>query len=136
MNYQKLQALAVAGNVVVDFTPPTNQAYRVLYGHSVIACDGTAADRRFKFTLYDENSKIVIDAHTGAVVTAGLTRHIAMKQGIYRETTFIDADIELPIPKDFIIPQGYTLRCEIEAGVAGDVWEVSLAVEQNSISAF
>lgn len=136
MNFQVLQALAQAGNAQVDFTPKENQAYRVLFGHGIVACDGTAANRRFKYTLYDENAKKVGDGHAGAVAVADDTREYSLKQGIFRETSFIDDDVEVPLPKDFVVPPGFTLRFEVTNGQAGDVWEISLAVDAGALSRF
>ena len=87
-----------------------NQTWRILFGHAALTSSATVGNRRFKLVVYNADgtavSDIMSDSHAGAVQAASLTRHYSLKQGIYRETAFIDDDIELPITRDLLVLPG------------------------------
>jgi hypothetical protein len=130
MGFKKLSALAVAGNVVTDFTVPNNTAYRVLYGHIALTTNATVADRRVRIAVVDDDGTEIFDVHSGAVVPASQTsQHHEIMQGIYRETAFIGGAIQVPIGSDIWAPTSYKLRIGVTNGVAGDSYTAYVMVE-------
>lgn len=125
MNILKLTASGVAGNVNTDFVASGDM--EILYGQVILTTDATVANRRVLFQIIDDagTPAVIFDSHSGAVVTASLTNyHHEMMPGIYRETAFVGSALQVPIPWRCIIPNGYGLRLNIDAGVAGDSYEV------------
>lgn len=136
MNHKILQASGVAGNAATDFLVPTNLMYKVLHGHCIVVSGVGANARRLLLEVLDENSNIIIDSHAGATQAALSMKQYAFKQGIYRETSFIDNDIEVPLASDLYVPGGYTIRFTLEDGYAVDAYDINLAVEVRAQSAF
>jgi hypothetical protein len=122
---------AAAGNANTDFTPNTGKWMRVILGHVLLTTDGTVASRRVKMSVLDGSGNVLTDAHAGATVAASQTdQHHAFMQGIYRETSFIDADIQIPIAMECLVPPDGTLRIQTENGVAGDSYSANFLVEE------
>ena len=133
-SYRQLTASATAGNVDTDFTPRTGKSMQVKYGQVVLTTDATVANRRVVVqVLGEDGSSVIADFHTGAVVAASATtQHHEFMQGIFRETSFIGGAIQVPIPVNCIIPNGYTFRVTVENGVAGDSYTTNFLVESDS----
>lgn len=131
---QKIRHLydaSTAGNATVTFTPQTGKWMRVILGHVLLTTDGTVANRRVKMSVLDGSSNVLSDAHAGAVVTASTSdAHHAFMQGIYRETSFIDNDIQIPIAIECLVPPDGSMTIEIENGVAGDDYSCNFLVEE------
>lgn len=72
--------------------------------------DAVAGDRQIRLYLLTDADVEVRDIHAGAVQAASLTRHYEFTTGIYRETTFTDDAIQIPIPNMFVIPDGWKLK--------------------------
>lgn len=126
----QLDSTSVAGNTNADFVVPAFGRRQIAYGHVALTTDATVANRRVIFRILDANSTQIFDSHAGAVVAASQTdQHHEFMQGIYRETTFTGNAIQVPIPKDCIIDEGWTLRILIENGVAGDSFDVHFVVK-------
>lgn len=126
MQLIQITASSVAGNANSDYVMTSDT--EILYGQVVLTTDATVANRRVIFRILDDagTPALFFDSHAGAVVTASLTDyHHEFMPGIYRETSFVGSALEVPIPNRCIIPKGYTLRILIDAGVAGDSFDVS-----------
>lgn len=122
---------ATAGNVNADFVVPDQQVRKLLYAQLILTTDATVANRRVICSILDASSNVLIDTHAGAVVAASQTnQHHEFMQGVYRETAFQGNALQVPISQDSWLQNGWTLRFNIEAGVAGDsftvnfVWQV------------
>jgi len=134
MAFKQLEIAATAGNVVTNFVVPNGLAYKVMYGQVVLTTDATAANRRVILTILDSASNTVMDVHAGAVVTASKSnQHLEFMQGIFRETTFIGNALQVPIPLEFWVPAGWTIRIAVEDGVAGDSYTGSGLIDFNPI---
>jgi hypothetical protein len=71
--------------------------------------------------ILDDSSNVIVDFHSGAVVAAGQSsQHHEFMQGIYRETSFVGDAIQVPIGAGLELSQGWTVRINVENGVAGD----------------
>lgn len=131
-NIIQLDATSAAGDANTDFVIPAYGKYKVLYGHVALTTDATVANRRVIFRILDDTGTPVkiFDSHAGAVVTASSTdQHHELMQGIYRETAFLGNALQIPIPQDCFLDEGWTLRILVEAGVAGDSYDTHIVAE-------
>lgn len=128
MAFKNPSDTSIAGNVVTTITSGDTQANTLLYGQVSLTTNASAANRRVVVGVYDDAGNVVVDIHSGAVVTASASnQHHELMQGVFRETSFVGNALQVPIPKDLIIPPGYSLKITIENGVAGDSYDYSMA---------
>ena len=114
---------ATAGNATLTIQPSTGMSARVVMGQIALTTDATVANRRALFTIKDADGNVIIDIHAGAVTTASLSdQHSEFMQGVFRETSFIDGALQVPIPSECLIPFGGSLEITIQNGVAGDTF--------------
>jgi len=85
--------------------------------HIVFTSTATAGNRQINITVRDKNDTLVADFHAGAVQAASLTRHYIAAQGVYRETSFVDGSIHMPIPQNLMLLPGWDLRVYDSAAV-------------------
>jgi len=129
MAYRHLEQTATNGNVDTSFTTRIGRDMQILYGQVILTTDATVANRRVIIQSIDDEDHVVIDLHSGAVVTASSSnQHHELLQGIFRETTFVGGAIQVPIPFNFIIPNGWALNITVENGVAGDSYTTEILV--------
>lgn len=122
-------ATSVAGNASTTFTVPNHKRWKVLYAQMVLTTDATVANRQVRMRLLDSSSTLVFDAHAGTVQTASATsQHYEFMQGVYRETSFIDSALQVPIPIDSYLQQKQKVQFTVSAGVAGDSYSIYLVV--------
>jgi hypothetical protein len=127
-----VSASSVAGNVNSTHTVPDNMAWELLYGQVSLTTDATVANRRVQIAVLDASDNVITDYHAGAVVTASLSnQHHELMQGVFRETTFVGSALQVPIGMDLIAQQGWKIRVSIDAGVAGDSYNVKLVVKEH-----
>lgn len=125
---------ATAGNVDTDIVVPDGVTYEFLWGQIKLTTDATVANRWVRIASLDTGGDNALCLCAGAAVTASETDQLcAYIQGIYRETSFINNVIQVPIASDHILPSGFTLRPFIENGVAGDSYSGGLMVKVNDI---
>lgn len=117
---------ATAGNVVSTLSPHTGKTGQVVYAQVILTTDATVANRRIIMTVKDAAGNSLIDTHAGAVVPASSTNfHLEFMQGVYRETSFIDDALQVPIPMSLIIPPGGSVSITVQNGQAGDSYTMA-----------
>lgn len=84
----------------------------------IYTSDATVGNRQIRASLYDESDNIIWDSHAGAVQAASLEYHYEWLPGIYRETAFIDNSIQVPFPKDMIVPATYYFKVYDSANIS------------------
>lgn len=120
----------VAGNANSDYTPTNKRMIVPIMAQVVLTTDATVANRRVLMQILDTSSNVVVDVHAGAVVAASQSnQHHEFMQGVYRETSFVGSALQVPMPRNMVIPDGYTLRFKIENGQAGDSYNTNLVYE-------
>jgi len=136
MSIKHITASAVAGNVETQFTTPDNTQRRFLFGNLLLTTDATVADRWVRLHLSDDAGNNILCLCAGNSVAASQTdQRFSYLQGVYREASFINGVIQVPIAKDLILPPGYRLDVLIENGVAGDAYSCDLMVDDTHIGA-
>jgi hypothetical protein len=115
-----------AGNVNLTLTPDHGKTGQVHYAQIVLTTDATAANRRVIMSILDPDDNVLIDVHAGATVPANSTGfHLEFMQGIFRETSFIDDALQVPIPMMMIVPPDHKVQITVQNGQAGDSYDVS-----------
>ena len=107
-----------------------NERKRLKYLHLSYTSTATAGNRQIRIGIKDSSGNVVWDSHAGAVQAASLTYHYFVLPGIYRETSFIDSEIQVPIPVDTIIDGNHSLFVDDDAAVAaGDSMVIGYQLE-------
>ena len=86
--------------------------------HVTYTSDANAGNRQISLSLTD-GTNAYWDTHAGAVQAASNVYHYHFLPGIYRETSFTDSEIEVPIAIESVIPAGFHLVFVDETGVSG-----------------
>ncbi len=100
------------------FTVPDGYLWKL---NSMLVTLVTSADvgnRQIVIEAKNELGAIVGRMSAGAVQAASTTRYYSIMQGIYRETSFVNNDIQIPLPMDTYLPAGYSLRVYDSAAIA------------------
>lgn len=101
----------------VVLTAAADKIIEIVCVHAVLASTATAGNRQVLLRIQDETDTLVVDMHAGAVQAASLSRHYIFAQGVYRETSFIDGSIHVPIPPGLALLPGFDLRIYDSAAV-------------------
>ena len=99
----------VAGSAQ-SFTVPANTTYVIRYGSVKYTSSAVVGDRQLRLEILDPFGVSRGFISAGAVQPASTTRWYLFMQGIYRETSFTDGMIQVPIPMDYAIPQLVTYK--------------------------
>jgi len=117
------------------FTVPAGYTYEILYGQVDYTSTATVGNRQILLEILDTDSNVIWDVHAGTVQAASLNRHYSILQGVFRETAFVDGDIQLTIPRKGKILPGYTIKVydSAEVDATADDMNVHLVVEKVKI---
>jgi hypothetical protein len=115
-----------------SFTVPAGERWVLLYANVKLATSADVGNRQIRISVSDPDGNEVGYISAGAVQAASTTRSYGFLQGIYRETTFIDSMIQVPIPIGLHLPAGSVLRFYDSAAIAAaaDDMTVSIGVSQ------
>jgi hypothetical protein len=101
------------------YTAPSGRNMRISWIHCVYTSDGNAGNRQIVLQVLDPSNTVITDFAAGAVQAASNAYHYAFMTGIYRETSFIDGELQVAIPNSLVIPPSYKLKIYDSAGVSG-----------------
>jgi hypothetical protein len=115
-----------------SFTVPDGEMWKLMYANVKLVSSAAVGNRQLRFAVSDPSGNEVGYISAGAVQAASLTRSYGFMQGIYRETAFVDAMIQVPIPVDLYLPAGSVIRFYDSAAVAAaaDDMTVSFGVQR------
>lgn len=125
--YKLTPTVAVATNTTDIVIPRPSQ---LLWAHLVYTSIA-GVNRQIQLSMRTAAAALVADTHAGTTQGPGIVRHYFFLQGIYRETAFINDEIQVPLPLDFIFPAGYILRVgDVNNVDAGDSMVLSYALRE------
>jgi hypothetical protein len=105
--------------------------YHLHWFHLKYTSTATVGNRQIRAELIDQDGNVVYDISAGAVQAASNTYHYSYLPGIYRETSFIDNEIQVPFPIYFVAKANHRLRIRDVSDVdAADSIEVNYSVEK------
>lgn len=98
----------------------------------VLTTTATVGNRQILIEAKNTSGVVIGRISAGAVQAASLTRYYQCMQGTYRETAFINGDIQIPIPQDAYFPAGFSLRVYDSAAIdpTADDMTVSISVKK------
>lgn len=101
-----------------SWTVPGNEMWHLNWVHVLFASTSTVGNRILTLQVKDGSGNIMMDFVAGAVQAASATVHYAFLQGIYRETTVVNSELQVPMAQDLYLDSGYVLRIYDSAAVA------------------
>jgi hypothetical protein len=108
---------------------PEGEVWQLDWLHATLVSTATVGNRQVNLVLYDQADVLQADWHAGAVQAASLTRHYMFQPGMYRETAFVDGDIQVAIPQKLVVPSQWYLRVYDSAAVAAAADDLTLAYQ-------
>lgn len=123
---------AIANDSDKTFTVPDGEMWHLNSIYVTLVTTATAGNRQIVLEAANPDGIVVGRISAGATQAASLTRRYLCMQGTYRETAFINTDIQTPIPQDSYLPAGFTLRVYDSAAIApaADDMTVSISVKK------
>ena len=109
---------ATADDSDKSFTVPDGEMWKIIYANVGLTTSATVGNRQLRLSITDPKGNAAIYISAGSVQAASLTRNYVFLQGIYRETSFVDSMIQVPIPIDMYLPSGSTIRFWESAAIA------------------
>lgn len=115
-----------------SFIVPNGEMWKLNSIYVVLTTDATVGNRQMVFEAVNASGVVVGRISAGAVQAASTTRRYLCMQGTYRETAFINTDIQVPIPMDSFLPSGFSLHVYDSAEISpgGDDMTVSASVKK------
>ena len=110
-----------------SWTVPDGEQWRLLRAHVIYVSSSDAGDRQMVIQVDDDSGNLLGHLVAGSVQAASLSRHYTFLQGIYRETTFVNAELQVPIPQDLYLQSGYVLTFKDDAAIAAAADDMTVA---------
>lgn len=120
---------ATANDSSKSWIVPGNELWKLNHAHIDLVTSADVGNRLIQMDVLDENSNVVTSITAGVVQAAGLTRHYAFFQGIYRETAFVNNEVQVPVPADLYLPAGYTIKFYDVAAIAAAADDMTVAFQ-------
>jgi hypothetical protein len=120
---------ATANDSDKSWTVPNNEMWKINFAHVILVSTATVGNRQMTLQIVDENSNMIIDMTAGTVQAASLTRHYLFIQGIYRETAFVNGELQIPIALDLYLKPGWSIRFLDEAAVAAAADDMTVSFQ-------
>lgn len=126
---------ATANDSDKSWIVPGNEQWRICHAHVRLVTTATVGNRIITLSISDASGNLLIDLVAGAVQAASLTRDYGFLQGIFRETAFVNAELQVPLPIDCWLNPGWTIRVFDSAAVdvTADDMTVSFVYEKQNV---
>lgn len=119
----------VAANSSVQVQRSTSE---LIFVHVIYTSSATVGNRQLIIEIADADGDLMLDMHAGAVQAASLVRHYVFQQGVYREGSFVNDEIQIAIPTRNQFPAGWSITIKDDTGV--DVADSFIVVVQTDAS--
>ena len=126
---------ATADDSDKSWTVPNNELWRICHVHAILVSTATVGNRQIALEIKDESGNSLMHLEAGAVQAASVTRHYGFLQGIFRETSFVSDELQVPLPIDCWLKPGWSLRVADDAAIdaAADDLTVSFVYEVQNV---
>jgi len=114
------------------FTVPNGEMWHLNTVYAKLSTTAVAGDRQMTIEALNSAGTVIGRISAGATQPASTTRHYQGMQGTYRETSFVNNDIHVPIPADAYLSAGSSLRVYDSAAIdpTGDDMTFGLSVKK------
>ena len=112
---------------------PEGEVWKLDWLHAILVSTATVGNRQMLLGLYDQADVLQADWHAGTTQAASLTRHYMFQPGVYRETAFVNNEIQIAIPEKLIIPSKWYLRVYDSAAIAAAADDLTIAYQFTKI---
>lgn len=120
---------ARVANADNSYTYTARRPLAVRWLHVVYTSTATAGNRLVTMTIKDADGNNRYSIRSGAVQAASLVRHYSFQPGVYRETAFVNNEIQVAIAEG-ILEAGWTLTIADENAVdAADTFVLSFQAD-------
>ena len=92
-----------------SWTVPGNEQWKINHAHVILATTATGGNRLITCNITDADGNS-FDIQAGTTQAASLTRHYLFLQGFFRETTFVNNELQVPLPYDLWLPPGWSIQ--------------------------
>lgn len=116
------------------FTVPTNELWKLCHAHVILVTSATVGNRQLALSILDEDSNVIMDIAAGTVQAASTTRHYGFLQGIYRETSFVANELQVPLPEDCYLQPGWSVRFYDSAAISPAMDNMTVAFQYMKFS--
>jgi len=113
------------------YTVPDGELWRLLHVYVTLVTTAKVGNRQVVVEGKNSAGLVLGRISAGAVQAASSTKYYNYMQGTYRETAFINNDIQVPIPVDVYLSEGASLHVYDSAAIdaAADDMTVSYSVQ-------
>lgn len=120
---------AAANDSDKSWTVPGNEIWKLNWAHVTLATSADVGNRRIEMAVSDAAGDEVMDLVAGAVQAASTTVHYGFLQGIFRETTVVGGELQVPMPIDLYLEPGFTLRFFDSATIAAGADDMTVSFQ-------
>lgn len=118
---------ATSATNVYTYVVPTGVHASLSWASLDYTSDATVGNRQIAMEVLDSADAKLFSVSAGAVQAASLTRDYEFLQGIYRETSFVDGEIQVAVPNSLVIKPGQKLKFYDSANIsAADTMLITL----------
>lgn len=116
-----------------SFTVPQGKTWRLDWAHIEFISTAAVGNRQINIQILDDSAVLRADFHAGATQAASTTRHYMFLPGVYRETAFVNNEIQVAIPINMILLPGWSIKIYDSAiiATAADDMTVSMQVTEH-----
>lgn len=92
------------------FTVPAEKIWDIEWIYIELTTTATAGDRLISIQICDSDLDVLLELVSGTTQSASTTRSYICIEGNYRETSFVNDTIEIPLPIHSFLPPGYIIK--------------------------
>lgn len=120
---------ATANDSNKTFVVPNNEMWKINHAHIDFVSSAAVGNRIIQMDVINENGNVINSISAGVVQAASLERHYVFLQGIFRETAFVNGEVQVPIAADLYLPPGYSIKFYDVAAIAADADDMTVAFQ-------
>jgi hypothetical protein len=122
---------AAANDSDKSITVPDGEVWQLDWLHAMLQSTATVGNRQLVLGLYDNAGipNFYGDWHAGTTQAASLARHYMFQPGMYRETAFVDGEIQIAIPQKLVAHPGWIIRVYDSAAVDAAADDLTIAYQ-------
>lgn len=106
---------------------PKNELWHINFIQAIFVTTATVGDRLLALELTNADGNLILMIKASISQAASQTRSYTGLQGQFRETSFVNDEIHQPLPADFYLTPGSTLRFYDTADIDGSADDLTIS---------